>query len=158
MFKASEEFVVGKHNIGYVSGYFKEIFGNQSFGEMNSPFESKTLERSMNNSEIMKEFDVEELNLGDVLFALKNDEILLKNGHANIFYVRNGGEVFAVHVRWASVGRRWGVYAGRSDDARWLAGCRAFPRRLLEPKDLSLSNLEARVKKLEGLFAKGVLE
>ena len=161
MFKASEEFVVGKHNIGYISGYFNDMFCNQSFGDMNSPLESKTLERAMNDSEIMREFNVEELNLGDVLFALKNDEILLKNGHVNIFYVRGGGEVFAVRVRWYSNDRRWSVDADQLGGLRWGAGCRAFPRRLLEPKDistLSLSNLEARVKKLEGLFDKDLLK
>ena len=159
--KASEEFVVGKHNIGYINGYFKEIFGNQSFGDMNSPLESKTLEREMNDSEIMREFNVEELNLGDVLFALKNDEILLKNGDANIFYVRGGGEIFAVGVYWNYGDRKWLVDAHRLGDYRWFAGRRAFPRRLLEPQDistLSLSNLEARVRKLESLFAKDLLK
>ena len=109
----------------------------------------------------MKEFNIKELDLGDVLYALRNDEILLKDGHANIFYVRVGGEVFPVSVSWFSDDRKWRVFACRSGDFRWYAGSRAFPRRLLEPQDisaLSLSNLEARVKKLEGLFAKDLLK
>ena len=54
---------------------------------------------------------------------------LLNNGYANIFYVRGvGGEVFAVDVDWSSGAREWRVYAGRSDDGRWSAGNRAFPR------------------------------
>jgi len=51
---------------------------------------------------------------------------LLNNGHWNIFYVRVGSEVFAVHVRWNSAASEWNCYAYRLDDFRWDAGYRAF--------------------------------
>lgn len=114
----------------WVSSSFTEKFGNKDIQPAQTVPAFKKLERNMHDSEIKKEFGMEECTLGDVAAFLKNPPEGCNDGYWNIFYVAG----CVVRVGWLSVDRRWGVGSWRLGVGSWSAGSRAFGRnRLSEP-------------------------
>lgn len=161
--KTSTYFKEGKNRIKWVSSNFSDWFGDTSFTPAkNCKLDFRVLPRSMNDSEIFKEFGPEEVTLADVAYALEHaEEIgLLKNWKSNIFYVKDKDSVpRAVYAFWVA-GNGWYVNAFEvSNPNAWWDGDRIFSRKFLKPSDASPdtqflspsdpSNLESRVKSLE---------
>ncbi len=154
MKEEKDYFKVGKNNIGYVGDNFKNNFLDMDF-EIPEKLELKTkiLERNMNDREILEEFKPKESNLGELVYGLKS-EVLLKNGYANIFYIRDKNDVlWAVSAYWRSGGRCWSLGAYSVGDPRdWRAGDQVVSRdwnfEFKTSDTLTLSNSEP-VKVLE---------
>lgn len=119
--KAKETFKVGENKIGYVASSFLEEFGDEEVRE-GSMLKFDKLSRYMTDSEIIKEFGVQECTLGDVLATLKDASEELKDGYANIFYIK--GHARVVNVYWFRSG--WGVDDWGRGGRRWHAGRRVF--------------------------------
>ena len=86
LYKAKDEFVVGRHNIGYISESFKEYFyGADDFERKDKP-KSQTLSRYMTDSEIESELKPGLCELGDVLAFLENPSEGSKDVYWNLFY------------------------------------------------------------------------
>ncbi len=121
MNKVSEEFVAGKHNIGYVYESFKNKFYDEEIvpGKV---LISQKLPRDMTDGEIFKEFKIEECSLGDILTTLDAATEEMKDGNWNIFYV--GSHV--VHVHWSSACGGWHVGGWYRGDDMWFEGFRVF--------------------------------
>ncbi len=150
-FKASEEFVVGKHGIGYVYSDFLSNFSSVQFKEKSMPTFQK-LPHSMNDAEIENELKPGLCELGDVIAFMDNTPKECKDGNWNLFYTAS----HVVHVRWG--GDAWHVRAWARDDSPWSADYRVFsPATSSETlntgpsESLSLDTLEKRIKILEDL-------
>lgn len=156
-FKASEEFVVGKHKIGWL--YTFDQFKDETFGKRPLPTFQK-LPRNMTDAEIESELKVGICTLGDVLEFLDNAPEECKDGYANLFYLPS----CVVFVRWRADNRGWLVNTWDRDDYRWGAGGRVFsPATDAEmlgagrSDALTLESLDLRIKKLENKL-KGILD
>lgn len=126
--KTSNEFKVGKNGITYVSSNFQEYFADMDLPPSKEVLTGKTLGRNMTDAEIEKEFGPMEVSLGELLRTLQKGT-LLKNGYANIFYVKDANSVLrTLYVRWDSGG--WVVDAYALDDYQWCDGGRAFSRKV----------------------------
>lgn len=121
-FKVSEEFAKGKNNIGYVSDDFLREYGNEEF-ELGSMLKFDKLKRDMKDSEIIKEFTVEECTLGNVLALIQNRLEVTMDGYANIFYIK-GHPSRVVRVYWG--GGEWVVDVWYRDGLTWSEGIRVF--------------------------------
>lgn len=121
MKKVSDVFKKGEHNIGYVDSSFTTEFGNDEISE-GSLLSYTTLKRSMSDSKIIEEFNIQECTLSDVLRTMQEDQPPMKDGYANIFYIKGHSRV--VSVSWDD--GEWIVDDwGRVDDG-WFAGGRVF--------------------------------
>ena len=123
--KSQDYFKEGSNTIGYVGDNFKKHFYGMEFTiPKKLSLKTKILERNMLDKDILSEFKPQESNLGELSYALQNDSILLKNGYANIFYIRDKNKVlWVLYFAWCSNDRGWGVGAdplGYPDD--WDAG------------------------------------
>lgn len=150
--KASKEFVVGKHNIGFVGSNFKEHFSGEEFESRPMPTFQK-LPRSMNDATIESELKPGICELGDVLAFLDNAPQECKDGYWNLFYF----SAFVVFVGWDD--GVWRVLTWRRDGHVWGAGGRVFSpetgNSVAKASDtLSLESLDARLKKVEGFIEK----
>ena len=151
--KASEEFMVGKHNIGYIWDSFKNEFGNDevSPGKILS---FQKLPRDMKDSEIISELGVQECTLGDVLTTLDAAGEEIKDGYWNIFYIKGHSRV--VGVRWCD--GEWLVRGWVRDDFSWFAGGRVFSpatgARSSSPKSSGSLTLESFISELKDLIKK----
>lgn len=96
MLKAKDEFIVGKHDIGWIDSDFKNRFGGAKFEERALGAFAK-LPRSMNGNEMITKRVVEECELGDVLALLKNPPEESKDGDYNLFVLSS----FVVGVYWS---------------------------------------------------------
>lgn len=119
MLKASEEFVVGKHGIGYVSSDFSKYFKDTEF-ELKSIPKFQKLPHSMNDAAIESELKPGICDLGDVLAFLDNPQEGTKDGYSNIFYTAN----FVVCAFWD--GGAWGVYTWGRGGHDWSGSSRVF--------------------------------
>lgn len=94
------------------------------------------LEKPSLDAPILAELDCKaEVSLAYMFDLLKKqskgeDDILLTNGYANIFYIRGtDGNLWAVNCRWNSDNRYWDVEANSVEyPYRWNDGNRAFSR------------------------------
>lgn len=121
--KASELFKVGKNNIGYVSSDFIKEFRNEKITKgIKLPFQK--LPRYMSDSEIISELKIQECTLDDILVTLNEATDDMKDGWANIFYVKDHPSR-VVGVRWSGGGGGWGV-DGWDRGGRWVGGSRVF--------------------------------
>ncbi len=140
--KTSNEFKIGNHGITYVGDNFKNWFYSTSFTPTKkTTLYSQKLARSMNDTEILKEYNPTELTLGDVLYALK-EGLIEKSWWGGILYVKDSiGVLRTVLVYWLDVG--WVVDADSVEDpGRWLDGSQVFSRLVLEssePSPMTLS-------------------
>lgn len=121
--KASEEFAAGKHNIGYVTSSFKSHFGDMEV-ETGSVLQSHKLTRSMNDDAIIKEFNIQECSLGDVIATLDAATEDMKDGRWNLFYIKGSSRV--VSVGWDSRDRGWCVHDWNRGGSEWDEGLRVF--------------------------------
>lgn len=146
MIKAKEEFKSGKNGIGYVESGFINEFGDDELIE-GKALTSTKLKRSMTDSEIIKEFGIQDCTLGDVLKTLQNATDDMKDGNSNIFYIKGHSRV--VFVGWH--GREWYVDDWFRDDDSWSAGYRVFSpatsdATTLNPVNSAALTLEEAVK------------
>lgn len=149
MMKASEEFVVGKHGIGYIGSTFAENFKTTEFEAAKAPTFQK-LPRRMNDAAIESELKPGLCTLGDVLAFIDNAPQECKDGNWNLFYTTG----FVVGVGWR--GDEWSVSAWVRDGRGWSGGARVFSPATDRSTpcahcslDLRLSELEAWKKKVE---------
>lgn len=119
--KASEEFVVGKHSIGWVDSDFRNAFYEKSFSPSTLGKFQKLGKYMANADEIERELKPGKCSLGDVLAFLQNPPEGCKDGWANLFLI--GDRV--VSVRWGSDDGGWGVDAWCRDGV-WSGGGRVF--------------------------------
>lgn len=118
--KASNEFVVGKHGIGYVSSSFKSKFEEVEFELTGKPTTFKKLGRSMTDAEIEKELKPGICSLGNVLAFMDNAPDECKDGWANIFYFPE----CVVLVHWD--GGEWDVGTWERNVLAWGSDSRVF--------------------------------
>lgn len=102
-----DEFVIGKHNIGWISSSFLEKFDNIKLTGKGQMLQTKNLEQEMTDQEILGEFGAEEVTLEDILYMLDHNDTLLKNGYANIFYIKD--TAFVACVFWYAFDAAWSV-------------------------------------------------
>lgn len=122
MKKASEEFVKGKNNIGYVDNSFLNEFGNDELGlGQGKVLTFQKLTRTMTDSEIISELKIQECTVADILATMSAAPEDMKDGYYNIFYVKGHSRV--VFVFW-DVGR-WGV-VDWDRGGGWGSGRRVF--------------------------------
>lgn|SRR3990167_11769 len=146
-YKASEEFVVGRHDIGWISSDFLKYFGDQEF-EVKAMPTFQRLPLNMTDAEIENEFKPGICELGDILAFLKNPIEECKNGKWNIFYTSS----CVVGVDWIAGSRGWSVITWQRSDRRWGAGGQVFSpaidTKTLRPSDpLDLEKAIEQVKK-----------
>lgn len=122
MKKSQEEFVVGKHNIGWLDSDFKPRFPDVEF-EPRTLGTFKVLPKGMTTIDILKEELATECELGDVLAFLENPPEGSKDGYYNLFIIKNSS--FVVFVGWSSDSERWDVDTW-DRDVCWLADGRVF--------------------------------
>lgn len=124
---ASSEFIVGRHDIGWVDPDFKAQFGAQKFSPKALGSFQK-LSRAMTIAEIESELKPGPCELGDVLAFLQNPPEGSKDGYFNLFLF----PAFVVHVHWYAHSAEWSVSAWRRGDPRWREGVRVFSPTLSE--------------------------
>lgn len=124
MKKVKDEFVVGKNNIGYVDSTFTSEFGSDDLGE-GKVLTFKKLGRNMYDTDIIKEFNVQECTMADVLATINAVTQDMKDGYSNIFYVKDHPSR-VVGVRWYSGHGGWFVGDWFRDDDAWRAVGRVF--------------------------------
>lgn len=149
--KASTEFKVGKHNIGWINDRFLGSFGDKTFTERPMP-KFQTLPRDMTDAAIESELKPGLCELGDILAFLDNAPEEYRD-NCNLFYTPD----FVVRVLWGSFRRRWYVSTWYRGDDAWGQGCRVFSQATkssgtkssvtLEPS--APASFEARIKALE---------
>lgn len=120
MTKAKDVFVVGSNKIGWVDNSFTKEFGDD---EMTPGIVLKfqKLTKGMSDSEIISELKIQECTLGDVLATINGATDDMRDGYANIFYVKGHSRV--VRVYW--VDGEWSVRVW-DREAWWRAGLRVF--------------------------------
>lgn len=121
-YKALDEFKIGKHNICWVDSDFKRYFSDTIFTKEKRKLDSHLLPRDMTDEEIIKEFNIKECTLGDILNAMDNNERMSKNSYVNLFYTSS----CVVVVFWSAVGHLWFVSAWGRGGYRWHAGDQVF--------------------------------
>lgn len=119
--KSTEEFVVGKHGIGWVDSDFKKRFPDVEFPARHMPTFQK-LGKRMSDAAIESELKPGLCELGDVVAFMDNAQEECKDGWANLFYT----EGFVVSVYWDSGSGHWGVGTWRRDSDDWGGGSRGF--------------------------------
>lgn len=117
-----EEFVVGKHGIGWIDSDFFDRVGTEEFTEVEGMPKFQKLSQSMTDAEIENELKPGICTLADVLAFLKNAPEESKDGYWNLFYLKE----CVVFVVWGSVNRGWNVSTWRRVGSRWLGGHRVF--------------------------------
>lgn len=125
--KSTEEFVVGKHGIGWVDSDFKKRFPDVEFPARHMPtFQMPTFQKlgkRMNDAAIESELKPGLCELGDVIAFMDNAQEECKDdGWANLFYTSD----FVVHVYWDVGYGGWYVGAWQRDDIDWCVGRRVF--------------------------------
>lgn len=120
--KAVEEFVVGKHQIGYVDSDFKSRFGKDEFEMKEAPTKFQKLPRYMTDAEIESELKPGICDLGDVLAFIENAPKEYKDGNWNLFYTKN----FVVCVFWNGFFGEWYVGTWSRGGGGWGVDSRVF--------------------------------
>jgi hypothetical protein len=134
--KASEEFVVGKHNIGWIGSNFKEHFYGMEFEMPEKSLPSVILPRYMTDKDIIAELHPGESTLGDMLFDMQSG-LGLTNGYINLYYVRDKNGVLWVPY-WHVFGGKFNVGADSSSRPRgWSDGRRVSGGDLSDSQPLS---------------------
>lgn len=118
---SDKEFVVGKHNIGYISSDFSSRFSDIDF-EPKAVGTFQKLPRSMNDAEIESQLRPGMCELGDILAFMDNPPKGTKDGYYNLFYTPS----FVVGVGWRGFGGGWGVSAWGRREFGWYAVRRVF--------------------------------
>ena len=132
---------------------FQDWFGGMPVKKSPEKLTSFILPKPMTDQELFDEYNPSRVSLGSVLAMMGSDR-MLKNGHANIFYVKDkDGVLRAVRVTWDGDG--WDVDADSVEDPiRWSVGGRVFSRNSVtlppEPSDTkSLRTLDPSALELQ---------
>lgn len=122
--KATKEFVVGKHKIGWISSNFIEKTAKSTMKPRGRLATFQTLEKAMTDAEIERDITLGTFaTLGDVSQLLDSKNPVFQDGYANLFYFPE----CVVSVIWYADDREWYVYTwDRVDAYRWYAGYRVF--------------------------------
>jgi hypothetical protein len=136
-FAVKDNFKLGKAGIGYLGDNFKNWF----LGKTEGPAEGVTLrysrltESSLDAPILAELGDKAETTLANLFHLLSlqakgQDGVLLTNGYANIFYVRDAsGELRSVNAHRRGFSSAWGVDAREvAYPNRWSGGHRFFSR------------------------------
>lgn len=123
MKKVNEVFIKDSHNIGWVDSDFTKEYGDEILKDQSQVLTFHKLTKSMNDSEIIKEFSIQECTLADVLATMNQATDDMKDGYANIFYIK-GHPSHVVSVRWSD--DEWCVFTWRRGGRTWSAGGRVF--------------------------------
>ena len=151
--RAQNEFVVGKHNIGWISPRMEDKLKGVKVGK-GKPLQYQDLTKNMYDHEIKSELGAQEVEYADILLAMDSGQ-LLANGYVNIFYVLG----FAVRVSWSAVSRLWFVNDWELDDDYWDSGRRVFSRNFSSvPLDSALASsdslpLELKINEVQKFVA-----
>jgi len=142
----------GKNKIVWLGSDFKKHFSYE-FNEKKTKLLTKTLGEHMNDTEIMKKFHPEPIELGEMMNFLKTAD---HNGWY-IFYVNDKDNVlWAVRVHWDSDDDGWRVLALSVESPhKWDAGLQVVSCRFsdsLKSDTLTLKSLESRIEKLEAVI------
>lgn len=151
--KFNEEFVTGKHGIGWMSSRFQESFKDAEFVSVFTPTFQK-LPRYMTDVQIESELKPGICTLGDVLAFLDNAPEECKDGYWNLFYFPS----FVVRVYW--YGSYWGVVTWYRGEDDWYSGDRVFSPATAKHSGtesyatgaLTLESLDARLARLERII------
>lgn len=140
-------------NAYFLGDNFKKYFGDIEFKiPKRLKLQSRILERSMLDREILDEFKPQESNLGELAWAIQNSQKanLVENGYANIFYIRDkNNTLWAVVALWY-VGDGWYFEAYSVEDpGRWDEGCQVLSQAFGKLESGNLKPLENRVRELE---------
>lgn len=144
---SNNEFVIGKHNIGWVDSDFKKRFDNVEFEVKQVPV-FKKLPRYMKDAAIESELTPGLCDLGDVLAFIDSAPEECKDSYWNLFYTKD----FVVGVYWYSRGGGWYVFAwNRVNYGGWRTDERVFSPATVnfDAKSLALESLDTRVTKIE---------
>lgn len=118
--KTSDEFKVGKYNIGYISDDFKNYTKDLSLIE--KPLGTlQKLPKTMTSDEMVSDLGVGISDLGDVLAFLKNPSEGTKDGNWNLFIF----DTFVVGLFWGSYYGGWHVDAF-SREGEWGGSYQVF--------------------------------
>lgn len=133
--EAIEKFVASEHreaaNIGYMWDDFKAHFANLVEENVRATtIVVSRLEKDSLDKPILERLgDKARIKLAHFVTLLKKqahgeDGVLLTDGRANIAYIEDDkGTLWAVHARWSSYYRYWGVYAHSVENPYpWHAG------------------------------------
>lgn len=135
MNKAKHVFAKGVNNIGYVDSDFTKEYGEEEVNP-GRVLVGKKLERSMTDTEIISEFKVQEVTIGDVFATMNAAPEDMKDGYSNIFYVK--GQSRVVSVSWR--GGEWCVHAWDRGSG-WRAGRRVFSPATSDSQNLNTGTL-----------------
>lgn len=124
MIKAKEVFKVGENKIGWVDSDFKKEYGDEEVSE-GKVLTGQKLGKNMTCAEMIKEFDVQECTLGDVLATIQNATEDMKDGWSNLFFIKDHPSRVVV-VTWSSGYGGWGVRDWSRGDRAWLEDNRVF--------------------------------
>ncbi|MEK7650743.1 MAG: hypothetical protein AAB364_02645 [Patescibacteria group bacterium] len=126
---AREVFAPDPNPITRVSRDFLEYFGSMEVVEEKILLHSRELGQPMNDQAIAKHCQPEPTTLGVVLYNIRYNKKLVRNGAANIFYVEDkDGVLRALGVYQFDDG--WGVRTDSVEDpCSWAAGGRVFSRK-----------------------------
>lgn len=138
--KASTEFSIGNHSIGWINSDFKSRFGDTEFEPVSGMPTFQKLPRAMNDAEIESELKPGLCTLGDVLAFMDNPPEGTKDGYWNLFYT----ESFVVLVHWDSGRGEWRVITWARHDDGWGSDERVFsPATVIsETKNSELGSFE----------------
>jgi len=130
----------------YQGDNFKNWFDDMPFKEEKTKLFSKTLEKPMNDKEILDTLKPTEVSLGEVFNHLTTEA---RKEDWMIFYCKDKADVLrAVDV--SRYGDGWNVSADSVEDpVRWRDGRRVFSRNSFDSETLSPSNpltLESAIK------------
>lgn len=138
--------------IGYVGDRFLEVFGSMPFTRPKKfTIQTKRLERSMSDKEILSEFEPESITLEHLAYALKN----LERKGWYIFYIKDAtGTLWAVRASWDASCGDWFVRASSVGRPReWRAGrqvvSQVFGSGKIGPLELGTIDYESRIQELE---------
>lgn len=121
MLRASDEFAVGKHGIGYVESAFTSKFGSQSFTPTKLGVFQKLGKYMENADMIERELNPGKCTLSDIYAFLENPPEGTKDGNFNLFLVEDK----VVSVYWWRGGSHWYVFVWYRVEV-WRDGYRVF--------------------------------
>lgn len=152
---STEQFQVGKHNIGWLDSDFKKHFDGQTFEPSAAMPTFQKLGKRMTDAQIESELKPGYCTLGDVYTFLQNPPEGSKDGWGNLFFFPQ----CVVRVVWFSGGAGWGVLAWLRGGNGWRAESRVFSpatgSRVLRPlssESLTLGNVQKAIMYLADSF------
>lgn len=160
--KASKEFKVGKHSIGYISSAITDLAKDHKDLESVQVPKYHTLTRRMTDAEIETDLKPGLSSLDELLAFLDNAPKECKDGKWNLFYFPS----VVVSVYWNRGTGKWRVLAWSRGDDYWREGGRVFSPATDRPSEfspsstgtLTLESLDLRLKAIEKIINPDLLK